>query len=162
MISLPACTVPGLAVFVMDRSASAPTGTTTVDVLLRGFGSYVAELIVPVLLTESPAKSRSSLTVSVMVAVAPEAMSPSEHVSVAVAGGADSMQVPAVVFADTKVVPAGRVSDTVAPAAVDGPLFAASKVYTRSAPGAAVGDDADLVIERSAVLSTGVSTSLVS
>ena len=55
----------------------------------------------PVLLTESPAKSKSSLTVSVMVCVAPEAMSPSEHVSVAVAGEADSVQLPPVVVADT-------------------------------------------------------------
>src|SRR3990172_1050771 len=77
----------------------------------------------------------STRTVSVKVAVAPGGRSPKLHDRLPAAPTSGRVQVAPGASRATKVVPAGRVSVTTAPAAVAGPWLATAKVYVAVAPG---------------------------
>ena len=102
----------------MARSASWVTGVVTVEVLLVKLGSGWLPLIVAVLV-RVPVTDEATSTSTVVVAVPPLAMLPSVTVRVSLA----KLVVPWLVVAETKVSPAGSVSVTVTPVALDGPLF---------------------------------------
>ena len=79
---------------------------------------------------------------------------PSGHVTVPL----DCEQAPCEGVAETKVTPAGRVSVTWTPVAVDGPPLAAVSVYVRSWPATTGSGESDLVSDRSTAESTAVKT----
>jgi hypothetical protein len=116
----PAATLAG-PVLTIETSALAVTLVFDVEVLLARFGSVVVEETVAVL-TTAPAELGLTTT-SVIVGVAPTATVPREQVTVVV-----PEQDPTDGVADTNVVPAGRTSVTVTPAAELGPAFPTARV----------------------------------
>ena len=123
MTWLPAKTVAGVAVLVRTRSASVTTSVSSVAVL-GVVGSGVGDEAVAVLVNGPAGTLAPTVTVMTMVPVSPTARSPSEQDTVP----ADSLHVPALVVADTKVVPAGSGSETVTLEATEGPWLVASSV----------------------------------
>ena len=97
----PACTVAGLAVLVTARSAKATTSVVSVAVLLELVGSGVGDEAVAVLVNGPGETLAPTVTVTTMVTVAPTARSPSVQETVA----EEWLQVPALVVAETKLVP---------------------------------------------------------
>jgi hypothetical protein len=93
------------------------------------------------------------VTLIVIVAVAPLARVPTEHVTVPEDGGE---QVPWVLVADTKFTPDGNVSLTDTPAALEGPALLTPSVYVSSLPWSTGSGESDLVIARLAAGSTVV------
>ena len=104
----------------MDRSAlPAPTPVIAVELLFTALGSVDVLLTVAVLEIVVPAGSETALvTTSVTVAEPPLMIVPSEQLT-----GDAALHVPCDGVAETNVVFAGIVSDTVTLAASDGPLF---------------------------------------
>jgi hypothetical protein len=121
----PRTNVAGRCVFAIVRSG-ATTSVGVVEELLPGTGSFDVDVTVAVL-PIGPATE--VFTKRVTVAVSPGAMLPSAHVTVVV-----PEHVPWDGVAETKLVPAGRTSVTVAPVAVPGPLFVTTIVYRTSEP----------------------------
>jgi hypothetical protein len=101
--------------------AGAVTVTVHVEWLLAVFGSGVVETTVAVLAT-GPGELGPATT-SVIVAVPPLAIVPREQVTALV-----KVQDPWVDVAKTNVVPAGRMSVTVTPAAEPGPPFKTTRL----------------------------------
>jgi hypothetical protein len=101
--------------------AGAVTVEVVVEVLLVRFGSVVVEETVAVL--ETVPAELGLTTTSVIVAEPPEAIVPREQVTVPV-----PEQDPTDGVTDTNVVPAGRLSVTVTPAAELGPALATARV----------------------------------
>ena len=128
---LPATAEAG-PVFVIDRSAEAVTLVVAVAVLSPLVGSGSLALIVAVFVMLPPVAG--AVAVMVIVALAPDASVPTAQTTVPEA----LVQVPWVELADTNVTPAGRVSVTVAPVAVPGPLLLAVRVYVMVLPATAV------------------------
>lgn len=94
--------------------------------LFAGTGSCDVEVTVAVLLIVPEA---DVMTKSVTVAVSPGAIVPSAHVTVL-----EPEQEPWDGVEETKLVPAGRTSVTLAPVAVAGPLFVTTIVYRTFEP----------------------------
>src|SRR6266550_4242911 len=94
---------------------SATTKKVAVDALLAGFGSELLLLTVAVFVA---GPTVAAFVTIVIVAVAPEAIVPSEQVTVVV-----PLHVPWFGAADTNVTFGGRASTTVTPAAGSGPPF---------------------------------------
>jgi hypothetical protein len=121
----PRTNVGGRWVFRIVRSG-AMTSVGVVDELLPGTGSFDEDVTVAVFEIDP---ATEVWTKRVTVAVSPGAMLPRAHVTVVV-----PEHEPWDGVAETKVVPAGRTSDTVAPVAVPGPLFVTTIVYRTFEP----------------------------
>src|SRR6478735_1766823 len=89
----------GATVFTMESPALLLTGVLVVAVLFALSGSGVSDVTVAVLMTAGPAKSGTTVAVTVIVTVAPTARSPSEHVP--------PVQEPTPDVADSPVTPTG-------------------------------------------------------
>jgi hypothetical protein len=149
--SLPAITGSGESDFVTDRSAedaSDETVVVSVAVSLLESGSEVVALTVAVL-DRSATCPASTFTVRVREVLVPAARAPIVQVTLPAA----SVPPP---DAETNVVPAGIGSETVTPAASDGPLFVMPIVYVRSLPATTGSGESDFVMERSAEVFTVV------
>jgi hypothetical protein len=108
-------------------------------------GSVEVVVTVALLLPIKPPVS-GAVTLMVIVAVCPLVIVPRVQVT-----GPDPAQLPRVVEALTKVTPAGSVSVTVTPVAVEGPLFWAWMVYVSVPPGATGSGVANFAISTSAM-----------
>ena len=113
----PACTVAGEAVLVTARSALATTSVVSVAVLLEVLGSGVGDAAVAVFVSSLVVTLASTVTTITMVTVSPTARSPSQQDTVP----EELLQVPALVVAETKLVPAGNGSAAVTSVAASGP-----------------------------------------
>src|SRR6266850_8394756 len=116
-MSSPAVTGSGESVLVTTRSAEPLTVVVSVSLLFSVFGSVGAPDTVAVFVRVDEALLVTK-TMMVTVADAAALIAPSEHMTVVVPEHA-----PCDAVADTRVVPAGSVSDTVAEVALFGPLF---------------------------------------
>ena len=121
VMTLPACTGTGAAVFVTDRSAESMTYVPTVTALLPVFGSPVVELTVSVSERFVPwaiVDGTDTTRVKAVVVVLAARFVPSVQVKVA------KVQVhPAGPVNELAVVPVGRVSTTFGVVAACGPAF---------------------------------------
>jgi hypothetical protein len=102
------------------------TSVGVVAELFPGKGSFDVDVTVAVF---EIVPATDVFTKSVTVAVSPGTMLPSAHVTVLA-----PEHEPWDGVAETKLVPAGRTSVTVAPVAVPGPLFVTTIVYRTSEP----------------------------
>jgi len=102
------------------------TSVGAVAELFPGTGSFDVDVTVAVFEIDP---ATEVFTKSVTVAVSPGTMLPSVHVTVVV-----PEHEPWDGVAETKLVPAGSVSDTLAPVAVPGPLFVTTIVYRTFEP----------------------------
>jgi hypothetical protein len=129
----------------MARSADAVTVVTAVEVLFAAFGSAVVALTTAV--SVSDAAWAGAVTVTVIVgAVAPVTRAARVQVTETLPVFEQAQPVP---VAETKVMPAGRVSVTVRLAASDAPLFTTTSEYATGWPATTVAGPV-FVIARSA------------
>src|SRR6266550_7446921 len=145
-MSSPAVTGSGESLLVTARSAEPLTVVVAVALLLAVFGSVGAPDTVAVFVSVDEALLVTKTTM-VTVADAAALIAPSEHVTVVV-----PEHVPCDAVADTRAVPAGSVSDTVAEVAWFGPLFVTVIVYVRGLPTVTGSGESVFVIARSACL----------
>ena len=122
---LPAATGSGASVFVIERSADAPTVVVAVALLLPGVASVVLDEIVAVFDSTVPlAVDGATFTTSVNAAL-PVAKLAFVQLTVPPAPTAGVVQLqPPGDESETNVVPAGSVSESDAFAALLGPAFA--------------------------------------
>ena len=119
---MPQCTVPGLPVFTIERSAEVLTVVVAVPVLFVVFGSNVAEVTVAEL-DRFAVWPGSTATTSVISGALVTANDGRVQVTVLV-----PEQVQPDPVAETKLVPAGNASETESDAAFDGPAFETDNV----------------------------------
>src|SRR5262249_12919563 len=118
------------------------TWTVAVAVLLETFVSGLSPLTTAVFVC---APGVLGVVTSVIVTVAPAAIVPMLQLRIA-----PPVQVPCVVVAETKVLPAGIGSETLTPVSVSGPLFLTTIVQVMlPSPRVCVAGEPLLVIERS-------------
>jgi uncharacterized membrane protein len=130
----PAWTLAGLTDFVTIRSAEAVVVTAAEAALLAVFASGVADVAATLLVKVVPETVDAAMrAVMVMLIGVPTASVPSRHEITP----DDSVQVtPVGPTAATKVIPAGKVSVTDVPSAVDGPAFDAVTIHVATSPAA--------------------------
>ena len=148
----PAATVAG-PVFVIARSADAPTNVDTDDVLLPATGSAVVADTDAVFVTGPACAGAVRVTVTVG-AVAPVASAGRVQLTETLPVLVHTQPVP---VADRNVTPVGSVSAIVTLAESDGPLFTTTSEYATEPPATTVAGPV-LVIARSADAVTVVLT----
>jgi len=118
----------GAKFFVIVGARIATTSVSSLALLFPGTGSLVVALTVTlfVIVPDVP----GAVTVNVIAGPAPTANIARVHVTTPAA----SLHVHPVPEADTYVTPAGSVSSTLTPLAVDGPLFVTLNVYVNVPP----------------------------
>jgi len=138
----------GVKFFVIVGARIATTSVSSLALLLPGTGSLVVALTVTlfVIVPDVP----GAVTVTVIAGAAPTANVARLHVTTPAA----SLHVHPVPEADTYVTPAGSVSSTLTPLAVDGPLFVTLNVYVNVPPTSTGSGLSLFVIARSALAVT--------
>jgi hypothetical protein len=136
----PAITGSGLSDFVTDTSAEALTVVAWVAVLFPGVRSGVAE-VTDTLFISVPLAPALTVPWIVIVTDPPAAIVPSAHTLFPVVGAG---------VADPKMNPAGYVSVTTTPWALDGPTFVTTSVYVSACPAITGSGESAFVIETSA------------
>ena len=145
-MALPGIGAVGDMVLAMDTSAEGAALPVAVAELLVVLGSAVAVLVVAVLL-RVPVNDGARVEVTVIVAVAPGARTPTAQARVL---SPSTAQVPAVVVALAPPSAVASWSVTVTPVAVDGPALRTASVNVTGRPGTGLAGLIDLVITRSA------------
>jgi len=138
----------GAKFFVIVGARIATTSVSSLALLFPGIGSLVVALTVTlfVIVPDVP----GAVTVNVIAGPAPTANIARVHVTTPAA----SLHVHPVPEADTYVTPAGSVSSTLTPLAVDGPLFVTLNVYVNVPPTSTGSGLSLFVIARSALAVT--------
>ena len=114
MSGWPAAIGSGESVFVSERSAAGSTVVPALAELSALLGSATSEVTLASFVIEPSLCGRTLMST---VAPWPLVIVPSGHVTVPL----DSEQVPCEGVAESKVTPAGRVSETCTPVALEGP-----------------------------------------
>jgi hypothetical protein len=113
-----------VSIFVTERSADAATVVVSVPLLLAGVESAVVEVAVAVFERTVPLATPGATATVRVKASLPTANDAFEQEIIPVAPTAGVVQAqPATAGSETKVVPAGSVSENEAVAAASGPLF---------------------------------------
>ena len=124
------------------------TEVIVLEELLPGPGSFDVLVTEAVLSIIEPGPA-VTLTTRVMLAEPPDAIEPSEQVTIPVPPGGGAVNVPWLGVTDTNVVPAGTMSVTVTPVPRLGPALLTPIVYVRFEPLPTGFGEPLLVIDRS-------------